>query len=48
MTQLESPFKEIQTESVTIKETDAMGREKFWENLPNEIKPLMDFNEKNI
>jgi len=33
MTQLENPFKNIQTESGTIKETDAMGREKFWEDL---------------
>ncbi len=29
MTQLENPFKDIQTEGGTIKETDAMGREKF-------------------
>jgi len=33
MTQLENPFKDIQTEGEAIKETDAMGREKFWEDL---------------
>ena len=29
----ENPLKGIQNESGTIKETDAMGREKFWEDL---------------
>ena len=33
MTQLENSFKDIQTESTPIKDTDAMGREKFWEDL---------------
>ena len=33
MTQLENSFKDIQNESTPIKETDAMGREKFWEDL---------------
>ena len=33
MTQLENSFKDIKTESTPIKETDAMGREKFWEDL---------------
>ncbi len=33
MTQSEKPLIEIQTESTPIKETDAMGREKFWEDL---------------
>ena len=33
MTKLENPFKELQNESGSIKDTDAMGREKFWEDL---------------
>ena len=33
MTQLENPFKDFQNESGAIKDTDAMGREKFWEDL---------------
>jgi hypothetical protein len=28
-----NPWTEIQTNGGTIKETDAMGREKFWEDL---------------
>ena len=40
MTQLENPFKDFQNESGDIKDTDAMGREKFWEDLgrPNDGK----------
>jgi hypothetical protein len=33
MESLKNPLTEIQTDGGTIKETDAMGREKFWEDL---------------
>jgi len=33
MTNLEWPSTEIQTDGDQVKETDAMGREKFWEDI---------------
>jgi len=33
MTNLEWPSTEIQTDGGQVKETDAMGREKFWEDI---------------
>ena len=33
MTQSEKPSTDIQTDGGTVHETDAMGREKFWEDL---------------
>jgi len=33
MENLKNPLTEIQTDGGNIKETDAMGREKFWEDL---------------
>jgi hypothetical protein len=40
MDNLKDPLIQIQTDGGTIKETDQMGREKFWEDLgrPNERK----------
>ena len=40
MTQSEKPSTIIQTDGGAIEETDAMGREKFWEDLgrPNDGK----------
>ena len=38
MTELKKPSDDIQTDGGQIKETDQMGREKFWEDLgrPND------------
>jgi hypothetical protein len=38
MTELKKPSDDIQTDGGEIKETDQMGREKFWEDLgrPND------------
>jgi hypothetical protein len=33
MNELKKPSDDIQTDGGTIKETDSMGREKFWEDL---------------
>ena len=40
MKELKKPSEQIETDGGTIKETDAMGREKFWEDLgrPNDWK----------
>ena len=38
MSESKKPSEQIETDGGTIKETDAMGREKFWEDLgrPND------------
>jgi len=33
MTNLKKPLEQIQTDGGQIKETDQMGREKFWEDI---------------